>query len=260
MIVSGHIDTAIDGAVAVVTINRPDKHNALDLDLIEGLERAFLNIGQDKSIRCAILTGAGEKSFCAGGDVEAWSGLSPHDFANIWVREGHRVFDIIARLRQPLIACLNGHALGGGLELAACADLRVAEDHVKIGSPETGIGIIPGWSGTQRFVRRFGSQATRRMVLGGEIFTAAEALALGLVDALAPKGQGLALARAMAAKIAARGPRATQTAKLLVNAAEGEEASAAIEILAGGFVAHAEDNAEGVKSFQDKRKPVFKGD
>jgi enoyl-CoA hydratase len=260
MIVSGHIDTAIEGPVAVVTVNRPEKLNALDMDLIEGLEHAFLNIGRDRSVRCAILTGAGEKSFSAGGDIEAWSGLSPQDFADYWVREGHRVFDIVARLRQPLIACLNGHALGGGLELAACADFRVAEDHVKLGSPETGIGIIPGWSGTQRFVRRFGAQLTRRMAVGGEIFTAEDALRLGLVDAVAPKGQGLARAREWALKISQRGPRATQAAKLLINAAEGEETSAALETLAGGYIAHSADNAEGVKSFQEKRKPVFKGE
>ena len=157
-----------------------------------------ISIDADGSVRAAIITGEGEKSFCAGGDIEAWSALSPSDFGLAWVRHGHRAFDALARLRQPLIAALNGHTLGGGLELAATADFRIAEEHVKLGSPETGLGIIPGWSGTQRTVRRFGSQLVRRMALLGEVFTAEEGLRLGLVDEVAPQGQGLAAARAMA--------------------------------------------------------------
>ena len=107
------------------------------------------------------------------------------------MRHGHRAFDALARLRVPLIAALNGHTLGGGLELAATADFRIAEAHVKLGSPETGLGIIPGWSGTQRTVRRFGSQTVRRMALLGEIFTAEEALQLGIVDRVVAKGECL---------------------------------------------------------------------
>lgn len=130
---------------------------------------------------------------------------SPGDFGLAWVRHGHRAFDALARLRQPLIASLNGHTLGGGLELAATADFRIAEEHVKLGSPETGLDIIPGWSGTQRTVNRFGAQVVRRMALLGEVFTAEEGLPLRLVDALAPKGQGLSAAKAMAGKIMSGG-------------------------------------------------------
>ena len=128
--------------------------------------------------------------FRAGGDIAAWSGWSPEAFGTHWVRDGHAAFDALARLRQPLIAVLNGHALGGGLELAACADLRIAEAHVKLGQPETGLGIIPGWSGTQRAVRRFGAQTVRRMALFGEVFSAEQALALGLVDQVAAIWRG----------------------------------------------------------------------
>ena len=208
-------------------------------------------------MRAAIITGEGGKSFCAGGDIEAWSALAPADFALAWVRHGHRAFDALARLRQPLIAALNGHALGGGLELAATADFRVAEDHVKLGSPETGLGIIPGWSGTQRTVNRFGPQLVRRMALLGEVFTAEEGLRLGLVDALAPQGGGLAAATAMAQRLMARGPLATQATKMLINAAEGEELHRPLEALAGGLAAGSEDLRKGVDAFRRKRTPEF---
>lgn len=251
------IGLEIDGALAILTIARPEKFNALDYGMVLALERAAHKIDADTSLRAAIITGEGEKSFCAGGDIEAWSALSPADFALAWVRHGHRAFDALARLRQPLIAALNGHTLGGGLELAATADFRIAEEHVKLGSPETGLGIIPGWSGTQRTVNRFGSRLVRRMALLGEVFTAEEGLRLGLVDAMAPRGQSLAAARAMAGKIMARGPLATQATKMLINAAEGEEFQRPLEALAGGLAAGSDDLRKGVEAFRQKKAPEF---
>jgi enoyl-CoA hydratase/carnithine racemase len=173
------------------------------------------------------------------------------------VRHGHRAFDALARLRQPLIAVLNGHALGGGLELAATADLRIAEEHVKLGSPETGLGIIPGWSGTQRAVRRFGPQAVRRMALAGEVFTAAEGFQLGMVDAVVPREQGMPAAIAMAERVARRGPLATQASKMLINAAEGEETERVLEALAGAVAAASDELKEGLAAFRGKRPPSF---
>lgn len=252
------IRLAIDGQVAVITLARPEKFNALDYGMVLALERAAHLIEREKEVRAAIITGEGEKSFCAGGDIEAWSALPPQGFALDWVRHGHRAFDALARLRQPLIAALNGHTLGGGLEVAATADFRVAEAHVKLGSPETGLGIIPGWSGTQRAVRRFGSQVVRRMALLGEVFSAEEGLRLGLVDSVVPRGGSLAAAREMAVKIAARGPLATQATKMLVNAAEGEEdLSRTAEALAGGVAAASDELREGVAAFREKRSPRF---
>jgi enoyl-CoA hydratase len=251
------ITLAVTGNVATLTINRPDKLNALDFNMVLALERAAHLTDLKKSVRAVIMTGAGEKSFCAGGDIEAWSDWSPEDFGMQWVRHGHRAFDALARIRQPLIAVLNGHCLGGGLELATTADIRIAEAHVKIGLPETGIGIIPGWSGTQRAVRRFGSQIVRRMALTGEIFGADEAARFGLVDTVVPKGTGLAAAQELAAKIAARGPKANALAKLLINMAEGEEREAAVEAIAGEIAASSDDLKEGIAAFKQKRKPVF---
>lgn len=251
------IKLAAEGHVAVLTIARPEKLNALDYEMVLALERAAHLIETMREVRVAIITGEGGKSFCAGGDIEAWSKWTPEDFGMAWVRHGHRAFDALARLRQPLIAALNGHTLGGGLELAATADFRIAETHVKLGSPETGIGIIPGWSGTQRSVRRFGSQIVRRMALLGEVFTAEEALRLGLVDQVVATGASLAAARDMAARIAARGPSATQATKMLINAAEGEEVGRPLEVLAGSVAAASADLKEGVAAFRDKRKPQF---
>lgn len=247
----------IAGPVAIITVARPEKLNALDHDMVQALERAAHLVDADKAVRAAIITGEGDKSFCAGGDIEAWSAWAPQDFGLAWVRHGHRAFDALARLRQPLIAALNGHTLGGGLELAATADFRIAEDHVKLGSPETGLGIIPGWSGTQRSLRRFGSQTVRRMALLGDIFTAQQGLALGLVDAVVPRGTSLAAAKDMAGKLAARGPAATQVAKMLIAAAEGEETERVLEALAGIAAAGSADLREGIAAFRQKRKPLF---
>lgn len=255
---SDPIRLEIEGGIAVITLARPEKLNALDEAMIAGLAIAAERIDAHGSVRAAILTGEG-KGFCAGGDIAAWGKLSPLDMGQRWVRDGHRVFDRLARLRAPLIAAINGHALGGGLELAATADIRVAEEQAKFGLPETGIGMVPGWSGTQRLVTRFGAAAVRRLALTGEIVTAERALQLGLIDEIAPKGQGLEQALELARKIAGRGPIANAVAKQMINAAEDEDAAAAIEILAGSLVSYTDDLKEGVASFVEKRTPDFKG-
>jgi enoyl-CoA hydratase len=251
------IKCSVNGAIATITIDRPEKLNALDFEMILALERAALQIEAETAVKVAIITGAGEKSFCAGGDIAAWSNWPPEQFGLRWVREGHRAFDALARLRQPLIAALNGHVLGGGLEVAVTADIRIAEEHVKFGLPETGLGIIPGWSGTQRAVRRFGGQNVRRMALIGDVFTAAEAVNLGLADRLVGRGQSLAEANRMAEALLMRGPLATQATKLLINAAESEDAARGIEALAGLAAAGSAELKEGVAAFKEKRKPNF---
>jgi enoyl-CoA hydratase/carnithine racemase len=249
----GRIDVAIEDELAIITISRPEKLNSLTIEMVTALEEAARKIDGDGSIRAAIITGAGEKSFCAGGDITAWSSLSPEEFALSWIRVGHRAFDALARMRQPLIAALNGHTLGGGLEVAACADFRVAEDHVKVGLPEASIGIIPGWSGTQRAVRRFGSQAVRRMALLGETLNASEALGLGVVDRLVDRRQSVAAAKDMVAHIMARGRLAMALTKMMINAADGEDREMAIEALGGGFAAASPELKERIEAFRSKR-------
>lgn len=250
------LELTLDRGIARLVIRRADKLNALDADMVDALIPICRQIERSDA-RLVILTGEGGKSFCAGGDIAAWSGWSPEDFGRHWVRDGHAAFDALARLRQPLIAVLNGHCLGGGLELAACADLRIAEAHVKIGQPEPGLGIIPGWSGTQRAVRRFGPGLIRRMSLFGEVFGAEDALRLGLVDQIAPSGEGMAAAELVAARVLARSPRATELSKMMINAAEGEEQGRVVEALAGALAAASPDLAEGLAAFREKRKPQF---
>ncbi len=246
----------MQGGIASLTIARPEKLNALTGEMMQALMAMCARIEREAQIRVVILTGEG-KAFSAGGDIDAWSSDSPVEFGRHWVRDGHAAFDALARLRQPVIAVINGHAFGGGLELAACADYRIAESHVKIGQPETGLGIIPGWSGTQRAVRRFGAQLVRRMALFGERFSAEEALSLGIVDRLADRGKGLEEARKLAASISALSPKATELTKMLINAAEGEETERVLESLAGRIAAESSDLSEGLEAFHQKRPPKF---
>jgi enoyl-CoA hydratase len=253
----GAVKLNIDGAIAVVTLDRPDKLNALTGSMLEALAETADRIDREKGVRVAILTGSGPRAFCAGADIAEWGALAPVEMWRRWVRDGHRVFDRLARLRQPLIAAINGHALGGGLEMAATADIRVAEAHAKLGLPETTIGIVPGWSGTQRLVRRAGPRIVRRLALTGELITADDALSAGLVDEVVPAGAALRRAQALAALIASRAPIAVQLAKTQINAAEGEESASGIDGLAGAFAASTADAKEGVASFVEKRPPTF---
>lgn len=250
------VELAIDGALATIKLRRPEKLNALDQGMIAALAAACDRIEAERAVRVVLLAGEG-KAFSAGGDIEAWAALDPLTFGRLWIRDGHRAMDRLARLRQPTIAVLTGHALGGGLELAAVADFRIAEAHIWLGLPETGLGMVPGWSGTQRLVRRFGAQIVRRMSIAGEMLGADQALAAGLVDRVVPTGEGPAAARELAGRLLARGPAALQVAKQMIALAEGEERDGAIESIAGALVATTADLAEGVDAFRAKRAATF---
>ncbi len=255
---SAFVHLAFEGPLARLALKRADKLNALDRAMIDALAEAARAIDASTEARVAILSGEG-KAFCAGGDIAAWGGLPPLEMWRDWTRAGHRAFEALARLRVPLIVALTGHAFGGGLELAAVADIRIAENGIKLGLPESGLGMAPGWSGTQRLVRRFGASVVRRMALTGVMFSAEESLTLGLVDEVTAKGESVARAETLAADIARRGPLAVQMIKAMINAAEGEDRDAPIEGLAGALTAFTEDLAEGVAAFRGKRSPTFAG-
>jgi enoyl-CoA hydratase len=256
--VSSFVDLSFEGPCAHLTLKRPEKLNALDRQMIDALFDGARAIEAAPEARVAILSGEG-KAFCAGGDIAAWAGLPPLEMWRDWTRAGHRAFEALARLRVPLIVALTGHAFGGGLELAAVGDIRIAESGIKLGLPESGLGMAPGWSGTQRLVRRFGASVVRRMILTGAIFSAEDGLPLGLIDEVVAKDEGLTRASALAADIAKRGPLAVQMVKAMINAAEGEDRDAPIEGLAGALTAYTEDLAEGVAAFRSKRSPTFNG-
>ena len=173
---SPFVELSFEGPCARLTLKRPDKLNALDRPMIDALLDGARAIEASPEARVAILSGEG-KAFCAGGDIAAWGGLPPLEMWRDWTRAGHRAFEALARLRVPLIVVLTGHAFGGGLELAAVGDIRIAESGIKLGLPESGLGMAPGWSGTQRLVRRFGASVVRRMALTGAIFPAEEGAA-----------------------------------------------------------------------------------
>lgn len=253
-----HIELAVYADHARITINRPAKLNALTDEMLGMLEDHCNTIERNQKVRALVLTGSGERAFCAGGDIKAWSALEPTSFARHWVRDGHRALDRLARLSVPVIAVLNGDTLGGGLELAAAADYRIAESHITIGQPESGLGIVPGWSGTQRTVRRFGSSIVRRMALFGETFDAQQALQLGIVEQRVATGQGLAAADTLLATLIERSPSATELVKVLINAAEGEEQERPLDYLAGQIAAASEDLQTGLMAFENKQKPDFK--
>ena len=255
---SPFVELAFEGALARLTLRRADKLNALDRPMIDALAEAARAIDAAAEARVAILSGDG-KAFCAGGDIAAWGNLPPLEMWRDWTRAGHRAFEALARVRVPLIAALTGHAFGGGLELAAVADIRVAERGIKLGLPESGLAMAPGWSGTQRLTRRFGASVVRRMALAGAMFSAEDGLSLGLVDEVVAKGRALARAEELAGEIAKRGPLAVQMVKGMINAAEGEDRDAPIEGLAGALTAFTEDLAEGVAAFRAKRTPSFVG-
>jgi len=252
------VQLTLNGEVAVVTLNRPDKLNALTLDMLDQLAQIAARLDADKSLRCTILTGAGDKAFCVGADVRAWSALEPLDMWRIWIKRGHQVFEQWARLRLPVIAAVNGHALGGGLELAAAADIRVAQRDAAFGLPEVGIAAVPGWSGTQRLVSLLGPAQVKLLALTGRRIDAEEAHRIGLIGE-PPSANALERAHAIADEIRSRAPISVQLAKQLIDAGSGAGLASAIEGMAGALAASTADAREGTASFIEKRPPRYQG-
>jgi enoyl-CoA hydratase/carnithine racemase len=244
----------VEGAIATITINRPEKLNALDPTMLARFEEIVREIDHDPAIRVAILTAAGEKAFCAGADITAWSALEPIDMWRRWVRDGHRVFDAFARLRQPTIAAVNGFAFGGGLELALAADLRVAAAHATFASPEVKIGTVPGWGGTLRLPKIIGAAKAKHLIFTGAKIDAVTAERWGLINEIVPAEELLARAWSIAEEIAANAPISVQVAKQIIDGAP-----VALEAIAGALAATTVDGREGIASFQEKRPARFAG-
>lgn len=248
----------IDGPIARITLDNPAKLNALTVEMLQQLEGSCATLERSPDVRAVILTGEGDRAFCAGADITGWGDLTPTDFARNWVREGHRIYDRFARLSKPTIAVIHAHAFGGGLELAACADIRVMSPNATLALPEAQVGIVPGWGGNTRLLRLLPESVVKEMALFGRRLSADRALTLGFVSDVSDTP--LATAQAIAEQAMAASPRAHEVAKYQIHAAVGEDRAAMIEALGGGMIGATGDRAEGVAAFKEKRKPDFSGD
>jgi len=250
---------SVDGPVAIVTLNRPEKLNALTMAMLDALAAIAAQLDADRAVRCVILTGAGERAFCVGADINAWSALEPLDMWRVWTKRGHQVFDQWARLRQPVIAAINGHALGGGLELAAAADLRIAAASAQFGLPEPTIATCPGWSGTQRLTSLLGPSRVKYLALTGRRVSADEALRIGLVQELAGDEGVMTAAARLARDVCALAPVSVQLTKQLIDASTGAGLDYALEGMAGALAGCTQDAREGLASFRERRAPSYQG-
>jgi enoyl-CoA hydratase len=247
-------------AIAYVTVNRPKVLNALNMATMEELRTAFHDIKNDKEIRVVIMTGAGEKAFIAGADIGE---LAKNDAvtAKEYTHRGQSVLNLIENLGKPVIACINGFALGGGCEIAMACTMRLASENAKLGQPEVKLGIIPGYGGTQRLPRLVGKGIAMQLLLAGEMISAQEAHRIGLVNEVVPAAELMARAEAIAAKIIANGPLAVQYTMEAVN--KGMEMPLAeglyLEAVLFGMACATEDKKEGTTAFLEKRQAQFKG-
>ncbi len=254
------IHSAIQGHIARIELNRPDKLNAIDRLMLDELADAVEEIDGNADLRALLIRGAGERAFCVGADIHDWTALAPIDMWRRWIRDGQRLFDRIATLRQPVIAVLNGYTLGGGLELALAADIRLAAEGIELGFPEVSIATVPGWGGTQRLPALIGAGRAKQMIFSGGSISAAQAERWGLVNEVLPRDQLDERAEELARQIAANAPLAVQFAKQAIDGGRSGSAGYSLEALAGALSAQTQDAQEGLASFREKRPPDYTGE
>ena len=252
--------SADHGAIRVLTVNRPDKLNALDAATLDALHAAFDAAAADPAVRVVVLTGSGPKAFVAGADIAQMNGLSAVEGRDFSLR-GQRMMRRVEKMPKPVIAMVNGFALGGGLELAMCCHLRIASDTAKVGQPEINLGLIPGFGGTQRLLRLAGRAATLELCLLGAPIDAARALQLGIVNRVVPAAELEAETMKLAGQLAAAAPLALRGMLDCVNVGGecGIEEGLEYETAQFGLMFSTDDMREGTAAFLERRKPSFSG-
>lgn len=248
-----------EGRVAILTVNRPDKMNALNDQVRNDMLAALAEVEADDGVGVVVLTGAGEKSFIAGADIGEFAGRTPFDQRH--AMRSPRIFDVMATFPKPVIAMINGFCLGGGCELALSCDLRVASEKARFGQPEINLGLIPGGGGTQRLSRLVGLGQAMRMILTGDMIGAAEAKEIGLVEMVVPHEELRAKTMELAGKIASKSPLTLKVAKEAVRASQklAIEEGIAYERDLFCLCFSTEDKEEGVKAFLEKRPAQWQG-
>ncbi|MFN2460794.1 MAG: enoyl-CoA hydratase/isomerase family protein [Candidatus Velthaea sp.] len=255
------ITSSIDGAVALVTLNRPGVLNALNGTMLGELGAAFAALDADDGVRAVILTGAGERAFAAGADIAELNALPSGVRGAAQARKGQALTLALERMRKPVVVAVNGFALGGGCELAMAGDIRIASENAKFGQPEVNLGLIPGYGGTQRLARLAGRGTAMYLCLTGDTIDAQEALRVGLVQKVVPLPALLDEARRIAQLIAAKAPLAVEAAKRAIDegSALALTEALALEALQFGHMVGTADFREGTQAFLDKRKAAFRG-
>jgi enoyl-CoA hydratase len=246
--------------VATITLNRPEALNAVSKEVMEEIMHALEDVKNDENVRVVVLTGAGEKAFSAGADIKTMIGMTALKARELSFM-GEKLCIALENLEKPVIAALNGYALGGGLEVAMSCDLRIASENARMGQTEINIGLIPGWGGTQRLTRLIGRTKAKELVFTGRMIDAKTAEQLGIVNMVVPQDKLKETVRQFALELASKAPVAIRVAKTLINkgADIGLDSALALEREGFGVVASTEDLKEGVSAFTEKRKPVFKG-
>jgi len=246
--------------LAIITLNRPEALNALNAKVLSELTMTFEHLSMAADVGAIILTGAGDRAFAAGADIKEMSGLNGIEMQR-FSEMGRRLGDVMASCSKPVIAAINGFALGGGCELAMACDIRIASDRAKLGQPEVNLGIIPGFGGTQRLPRLVGPGWASELVLTGETIDAATAERIGLVNRVVPHDTLMSEARALAARILAKGPAAIALAKACLRAAQEMPLAAGLtfETSAFGLVGTTHDKQEGMRAFLERRAPAWEG-
>jgi enoyl-CoA hydratase len=243
-----------------ITVNRPDKLNALNVETVEELRAAFQEFDKDDEVKAVILTGAGEKAFVAGADISEFIHLDAEKGKHYALR-GQELSKFIENFRKPVIAAINGYALGGGTEFALACHIRLASENAKMGQPEVKLGLIPGFGGTQRLSRLVGKGKAMEMILSGKVIDAGEACGIGLVNKVIPAKDLLPEAEALAKEIIKNAPLALQYSIEAINRGLDKSLDAGLELEAEifGRACSTEDSLEGAKAFLEKRKPNFRG-